>query len=186
MVERVSGARRRHARRRLPCLVRNEHDSDDALQEAFSSVMKSGLPDSIDNLQAYLCEVTRNKARDITRRNKRLVLTAEDERVLPPTPGPPIFIRALSISQLTGSTPIALLECRQYMNDKQRYALEQRLMLGRPATEVAAELGVEPQRVSQLVSEAVRIIRKKQSFVDDRYDDIPLQQLAASGTEGEQ
>lgn len=168
-------------------VLRSESDRDDAVQEAISSVMKSGLPEDISNLRAYLCQATRFKAYDIVRKQSRLVLLDEDDGS-----------QATAVAAATGSevdpADVALdrldvdraLACRTDMNDKQWTALEQRLMLDRPARDVAAELDVEPQRVSQLVKEAIAIIRKKQSFDVGGQADFPLRQSAASGPEGEQ
>jgi RNA polymerase sigma factor (sigma-70 family) len=166
-------------------VVRNKSDRDDAVQEAISSVMKSGLPHDVRDLRALLCQVSRNKAWDIIRRNRRLVLVGE---------GGDVAAEAAMTWSDQNPEGLALdridvdraLACRSSMNDKQWYALEQRLMLNRPAKDVAVELDVQPQRVSQLIIEAIAVIRQKQSFVVNGTDDLLSQQTAVSGTEGDQ
>jgi DNA-directed RNA polymerase specialized sigma subunit len=52
---------------------------------------------------------------------------------------------------------------------RERHALVERVMNGRPANEVAGELQVTPQRVSQLVNQAIRKLRAKCDPTEDHH-----------------
>jgi RNA polymerase sigma factor (sigma-70 family) len=66
------------------------------------------------------------------------------------------------------------LECAQRelsaLPPRERHALVERVMKGRPAKEVAGELQVSPQRVSQLVNQAIGRLRARCDPTEDDHD----------------
>lgn len=132
--------------------------ADDIVSEVLRGLMVKGAP-TMNNPRSYLCQAVRNRVNDAQRRHAHI---DKDPPNLDKTPGSDNVQHEVEINVLAGAATEALQE----IPERERYAIEQRIMLDRPANEVGAELGVAPQRVSQLCNAGIARIRKAPSFID--------------------
>lgn len=155
-------------------VVRNRDDANEAVQEAFSSVMTTNPATlgKIDDLGQYLVGIVHNKAVDIIRRNAPTKLIDPDDAVTArrrdrgPTDVDEAVIDRIALEDA--------FACFDHMPPKVRYAMEERWLRRRPAKDVAAELAVKPQYVSQLIAKGVAIIDERSAFIErDPTDSSP-------------
>ena len=159
-------------------VLRDQHDSLDAVQNAFSSVMTSA-PDklaTVDSLGPYLAGVARNKAIDLIRKNHRIQATDPDEMSDLTSGG--LDVEELAGDRLALETAADVLSV---MPEDARYAYKQRVLMGRKAKEVAAELGCTPQYIPQLIKKALTILDEHSPFIESATSD-PLSPTPSSAT----
>jgi DNA-directed RNA polymerase specialized sigma24 family protein len=143
--------------------TRNEHDAHDAVQQAFSEVMTSDPAKlaNVKSLGAYLARAASNRAVDIVRKNEQSDATDPDDLVHLADGDADVAEDVINETALEHG--LAILD---EMPEGVRYAYEQRVLLGRRATDVAADRGYKPQYVPQLVKKAVTIIDERSAFID--------------------
>lgn len=130
--------------------------ADDIVSEVLTELISKGEP-AMDNPRSYLCGAVRNRVNSAKRRHARVDRNEPDTDR---TPGQEDVEDDVELRVLAAAATEAL----QDVPERERYAIEQRIMLDRPAHEVGAELGVEGQRVSQLYNAGLRRICKSPSF----------------------
>jgi RNA polymerase sigma factor (sigma-70 family) len=130
--------------------------ASDVVQKVIMEVQRLGLPTDARDLEALLVRRTLQRAYDEIRRARRHpTIPLEDtlDRV-----DEQADVERIVLARLR-------LECAQRelpaLPPRERHALVERVMKGRPANEVAGELQVTPQRVSQLVNQAIGRLRGK-------------------------
>jgi RNA polymerase sigma-70 factor, ECF subfamily len=138
-------------------------DADDIVSIALREAIAKGLPAEMGQLHSYLARIARLRAVDALRRRKHQA----DEPPDPATESPARIIpdgpEELAVQSELASEMAAHLDG---LPERERIALESTVMRDRPRDEVAAVLGVTPQRVSQLVSAALRRLRQLPAFAD--------------------
>lgn len=130
--------------------------ADDIVGDVVRELMLKPLP-ATANLRGYLTTAVRNRARDLVRRSRHEApvdnefdeLVGDDDIE---APSDRAELAKQAVAGLGG------------LSERERYAVRERVMLCRPANEVAADLGVTPQRVSQLVNAAVGRLRRLPAF----------------------
>ena len=140
--------------------------ADDIVGDVLRELMLKPMP-VLTNLRGYLTTAVRNRARDVIRRS-RYEAPVDNE-----------FDEMIGIDDIEGPIDRAEL-ARQAVTaldqlpERERYAIRERVMLCRPAKDVGAELGVAPQRVSQLVNAGVARLRGLAAFIELFSTDRPL------------
>ncbi len=140
--------------------------ADDIVGDVIAELMVKDLG-HVTNLRGYLTTAVRNRVRDLHRRS-------EHER-----PDVIDFDTMVGVEDLEEQIDSAEL-ARQAVNsldelpERERYAIVERTMKCRPAKEVAAELEVAPQRVSQLVNVGLGRLRQLPAFTALLPIDRPL------------
>jgi RNA polymerase sigma factor (sigma-70 family) len=138
-------------------------DADDIVSIALGEAISKGLTPGVEQLHSYLARIARLRAIDALRRRKH---QAGD----PPDPGTESAARIAT----DGPEELAILselasEIAAHLDklpERERVALEGTILRDRPRAEVAAVLGVTPQRVSQLVGAALGRLRQLPPFAD--------------------
>lgn len=138
-------------------------DADDIVSIALNEAIRRGIPANIQQLHSYLARIARLRAIDALRRRKHQA----DE---PPDPTREALrrIEEDGPDELVVQSELAS-EITAHLNtlpERERFALESTVMRDRPRDEVAAALGVTPQRVSQLVNAALHRLRELPAFAD--------------------
>jgi RNA polymerase sigma factor (sigma-70 family) len=126
----------------------------DVVHKVVIELQRLGLPADTRDLRAVLVRRTLQRAYDEVRRARRHpTISLEDADV-----------ERIVLARLH-------LECAQRelpgLPPRERHAVVERVMKGRPANEVAGDLQVTPQRVSQLVNQAIRKLRAKCDPTED-------------------
>jgi len=149
----------------------------DAAQRAFQKVMRSGIPADVTNLRAYLARAAVNESHDIRRQTIRRHHDAIDEHeeprherlgsrheesIVAQEDVEAVIEQQILEEGIRANLPI--------LTDHQRAALIGRVFEQRPAKDVAAEIGVEPQRISQLVRSAARRLAHELGMLEDESD----------------
>jgi RNA polymerase sigma factor (sigma-70 family) len=137
--------------------------ADDVVHEVFATMMRRKLPSDLVSLRGYLIVAARNVVLDAARRPSatREVATDLDQEV-PPAP-------VADPEQLTIAAVLCgrVLEHLGALTENERYGFVQRVMMQRQRDEIARELGVTPQRVSQLVAGATAKLKRAISDVEE-------------------
>jgi RNA polymerase sigma factor (sigma-70 family) len=134
--------------------------ADDIVGDLIAEFMVNGTDLSQkSNLRGYLTAAVRNRVRDLHRRSKferPEALDADD------VVGHEDIEDAVDREELASQATAAL----DQLPERERYAIVERVMKCRPAQEVGPELGVTPQRVSQLVNAGLGRLRKLPAFTE--------------------
>ena len=132
--------------------------ADDIVGDLVAEFMVNGADLSQKrNLRGYLAAAVRNRVRDLHRRSRFERPEAHD---------PDDVVEyddiedAVDREELASQATAAL----DQLPERERYAIVERVMKCRPAQEVGPELGVMPQRVSQLVNAGLGRLRKLPAF----------------------
>ena len=142
--------------------------ADNVVGDLVAELMVKGQDlSTITNLRGYLTAAVRNRVRDLHRRSKfeRPEALEADDVV-----GDDDIEAAVDREELARQAMAALDE----LPERERYAIVERVMKCRPGQEVGPELGVEPQRVSQLVNAGLGRLRKLPAFTELLRFDPPL------------
>lgn len=130
----------------------------DAVQEAMASLVGAPPPEDVRDWEAFMVTVAKRKALDFVRsaavRHAGPELTDEHDRADDDDPYDTVE-DAIDRSRQAGHVwdSLAVLDSRHRMVIREYVAHE------RPRSEVAAELGVTPARVSQMTREALEKLR---------------------------
>jgi RNA polymerase sigma factor (sigma-70 family) len=152
----------------MRAVARNKTGNDDlaeeAVQDAFADVMTAGVDNLVNvrNLGSYLRGITANKAVDIIRSRVRNVSTDPDK-----------FTAAADIHQISPDDAVGdsndieiAVGLIDEMTPKVAYAIRERVMNGRPAAEVAAEIPCDPSHIAKLVKRGLDYIRQHPWFTN--------------------
>lgn len=124
--------------------------SDDVVHDVFTNMMRRALPEDLVSLRSYLVVAARHVVLDAVKsRSARLEMVEDVETNAPPALGEDPEELAIS-----SALYVRVLEHLTELTQNERYVFVQRVMKERRRDEVAQELGVTPQRVSQLVAVA--------------------------------
>ena len=135
----------------------------DVVQKVVIELQRLGLSADTRDLGALLVRRTIQRAYDELRRAQRhpTIPLEEDAHDLADEQAD---VERIVLARLR-------LECAQRelpgLPPRERHALVERVMKARPATEVAGELQVSPQRVAQLVNQAIGRLRAKCDPTED-------------------
>jgi RNA polymerase sigma factor (sigma-70 family) len=140
--------------------------ADDLVGDVLRELMLKPMP-PLTNLRGYLTTAVRNRGRDVIRRSRyeAPVDNEFDEMI-----GIDDIEAPIDGAELAREAVIVL----DQLPERERYAIRERVMLCRPAKDVGAELGVAPQRVSQLVNAGVARLRGLPAFIELFSTDRPL------------
>jgi RNA polymerase sigma factor (sigma-70 family) len=135
--------------------------ADDIVGDLIAEFMVNGTDLSQkSNLRGYLTAAVRNRVRDLHRRSKFERPEALD---LDDVGRHEDNIEdAVDREELARQATVAL----DQLPERERYAIVERVMKCRPAQEVAPDLDVTPQRVSQLVNAGLGRLRKLPAFTE--------------------
>lgn len=140
--------------------------ADDVVGDVIEELMTKGTDlGQIHNLHGYLNAAVRNRVRDLHRRSK---FESPDDLDPDIIVGDRDIEAEIDREELRQQAKAALSE----LPGRERYALVERIMKRRPAQDVAAELGVKPQQVSQLYNAALKRLRRLPEFADLLSDDV--------------
>jgi RNA polymerase sigma factor (sigma-70 family) len=134
--------------------------ADEVVGDVIEELMTKGTDLSqVGNVRGYLNAAVRNRVRDLHRRSKfeapvdldfDIIVGAEDIEA-------EVDREELRQQAMTGLDQLP---------ERERYALVERIMKCRPAQDVAAEIGVKPQQVSQLYNAALQKLRQLPAFTE--------------------
>jgi RNA polymerase sigma factor (sigma-70 family) len=130
---------------------------DDVVHEVFAKMMRRDLPEDLMNLGSYLAAAARNVVLDAAKRpSARREVVENLEAKEPPAAGGP------DPEELTINAALCVdvLQHLGELTEKERYGFVQRVMMERERDEIARELAVTPQRVSQLVVSATTKLKR--------------------------
>lgn len=134
--------------------------ADDVVGDVIEELMTKGTDlTQVGNIRGYLTASVRNRIRDLQRRSK---FEAPDDLDAETIVGYEDIEAAVDREELAGLAAAGL----DPLPERERYALEERIMKCRPANEVAADLNVAPQRVPQLCNAGLRKLRKLPAFTE--------------------
>jgi RNA polymerase sigma factor (sigma-70 family) len=138
-------------------------DADDVVSIALNEAIRRGIPADIEQLHSYLAGIARRRAIDALRRRKHQASDPPDPATeLAPRiarDGPDVLaVKAELASEVAGHLDV--------LPERERFALEQSVMRDRTRAEVAEELKVTPQRVSQLVNAGLGRLRLLPTFAE--------------------
>jgi RNA polymerase sigma factor (sigma-70 family) len=119
------------------------------------------------NLRGYLTTAVRNRARDVVRRSRH---EAPEDVDFEEFIGIDDIEAPIDRAELARQAVVSLAQ----LPERESHAIRERVMLCAPAQQVAAELGVKPQRVSQLVNAGVARFRDLPAFTELVSTDRPL------------
>ena len=150
--------------------------ADEVVGDVIEELMTKGTDfTQVSNVRGYLTSAVRNRIRDLHRRSKFEMPDELDAEVLI---GEDDIEDAVDREELAGQAVAGL----DQLPERERYALEERIMKCRPAQEVAAEIGVLPQQVSQLYNAALKKLRRLPAFTELlSFDRSPPSPSAATG-----
>lgn len=134
--------------------------ADEVVGDVIEELMTKGTDlTQVSNVRGYLTSAVRNRVRDLHRRSKFELPDELDPEVLI---GDDDIEDTVDREELAGQAVAAL----DRLPDRERYALEERIMKCRPTQEVAAELDVLPQQVSQLYNATLKKLRQLPAFTE--------------------
>lgn len=148
----------------------------DVVIGVMEEVITKGIPSDVKSVRAHLICVARRRALDAARRDRHEL--ADDHDFEAHHDADPSLDDQVQSNLLAA----AALEALEDLPENERYAMRERVMLERPAKEVGAELGVTPQRVSQLKNSALAKLRSLPAFVDLLPRDLPADAAPAAST----
>lgn len=120
------------------------------------------------NLRGYLTTAVRNRVRDLYRRAK----FEHPEDIAPDDVVSDEDIEDAVDREELAAQAVAVLHD---LPERERYAIVERVMKCRQAKDIGPEMGVEPQRVSQLVNAGLARLRQHPAFTELLSVDRPLQ-----------
>jgi RNA polymerase sigma factor (sigma-70 family) len=148
----------RAAQRVLQGQAFNGVSAEDIVMTVMTELAQKGVPDDEDgrpfNLRAYLRTCVVWRAIDALRRAERLQVLDPAKDLTDSTSTDPTHTAAESRSFLQKFD-----ELLRKLSSNERYVFQERVLNGRPAKDVARELGVSPPRVSQLVTAALKKLK---------------------------
>ncbi len=152
--------------------------ADEVVGDVIEELMTKGADlTQVGNVRGYLNAAVRNRVRDLHRRSK---FEAPDDLDPDVIVGDEDIEAAVDREELRQQAVAGL----DQLPERERYALEERIMKRRPAQDVAAELEVKPQQVSQLYNAALKKLRQLPAFTELlSFDRSPPSPSTATGPE---
>lgn len=136
---------------------------DDVVHTVFVELIADGKPLDAPNIGAFLYRRTRDRAKDCIKTGGHSWPIPGADEVLD---GEDRLQRPLEETVLDDLDAVIVAGALEQLPARERLALDQRIRRGRMASEVAADLGVTPQRVSQLINQGLRRLRADESFIE--------------------
>lgn len=134
--------------------------ADEVVGDVIEELMSKGTDlTQVGNVRGFLNTVVRRRIRDLYRRSK---FEAPDDVDPDHVVGDEDIEDEVDRAELASQAVAGLDE----LPERERYAIEERIMKRRPAQDVAAELGIQPQQVSQLYNAAIKKLRQLPAFED--------------------
>lgn len=139
--------------------TRVAHRYQDAVQDAVVSLMSRWPTGKVENWEAFLVSVARRKALDILKSAD--VRHPDFKPVEEHDPLDEDDVAETVTSVLDQDRVVkAAREKLSLLPDRDRFVLEQYKALGRSGSDVAAELGISPGRVSQIATLALKTMER--------------------------
>lgn len=140
--------------------VGRESEAGDVMHDAITSIMASP-PQNVRNWEAFLVKVVKRRALDRVRSAEVRHSGPElDESIHDRDDGTDIAKEvAEELNRKTRAE--AMVNHLTALDDRHRKVVWELVALKRPRSEIAAELGVTPARVSQLKTRALEILREE-------------------------
>ena len=132
--------------------------AEDVVGDVVAELMRTGALDGKKNVPGVLVTAVRWRCLDALRRGKKQ--GPVDEIELVQVSGSDT--EAQAFEQITNDT---LADIIHRLSRAQQQVIRERIMKARPAKDVAADMGITPQRVSQIVKEALAAIRADPAFI---------------------
>lgn len=135
-------------------------EAEDAVQDAIVSIMALP-PENVRNWKAFLVTAAKRKALDRIRSAEvrhagpefvEAIHDRADDSDLAED-----FAEAIDQQARAGNA----WDCRAILDERHRKAVWETAALGRPRSEVAAEMNVSPARVSQMVTRSLALLREE-------------------------
>jgi RNA polymerase sigma-70 factor (ECF subfamily) len=135
--------------------------AEDVVSAVVQELMRKGFPTNVDSLRAFLVDITKKRAIDEFRRSQHELHDTPDQPHEHPDEEEDVedFAVRLAMADLA----VAKLDT---LPPRERNVLRERVMRQREAQDVATDLNVTPQRVSQLVNAALARLRALPEFQD--------------------
>ncbi|WCO67956.1 sigma-70 family RNA polymerase sigma factor [Iamia majanohamensis] len=148
--------------------------SDDVVGDLVAELMvKKRDLSTKDNLRGYLTAAVRNRVRDLQRRS-------EFEHPEDFTPDDVVSDEDVEAAVDRAELAAQAVAVIDELPERERYAIVEKVMKCRQAKDVGPELGVKPQRVSQLVNAGVGRLRKHAAFTGLLSVDRSLRDLSTT------
>jgi len=156
--------------------------AQDVVSSVFHRLQEHGIPRDVANLRSYLLKAIANEARDALRRGRlrrrdQLGTYREDCEESLEGKGQGSLAESLvdgniSVESLVQNAMLleGVTANLHLLTDGERFVLVERVFKGRPAQDVALDLGVTPQRISQLARAAARRICLKLGMLEEGKD----------------
>lgn len=122
--------------------------------------------------RAYLVRAVKNRATSALKRGSRQPTVAPDDALFERSSrGDEVGDDVVDL-QMSANVAASL----DRLSPRQRYAIVQRVMMGRPSVEVAGEMDCAPQNISQLVNRGLATLRADPTFDRLVQDDQEMEQ----------
>lgn len=150
--------------------VGRSSEKEDVVSDAIMSIMASP-PQNVRNWEAFLITAVKRKALDrirsaeVRHSGSELADTAHDR-----ADGSDLeeeVVEAIDRRKRAG----AVWDCLSILDARHRKAVWETAALERPRSQVAAELGVSPARVSQMVTRALALLREEMQRREEENDE---------------
>jgi RNA polymerase sigma factor (sigma-70 family) len=151
-------------------------DADDALSEAIAEAMRPGKRLPTKSLCGWLATIAALRAIDIVRPSRREVPIDEED-----AQRDRVDFEGQAVDAVLVEQALDVLEGLPV----ERHVIEQRIMLERPAKDVAPEAGCSPQNLPNVIARALMAIRDDPAFIDDPPIDQDVDLKAPGRTSGE-
>ncbi len=133
--------------------------AEDIVSAVVQELMKKGFPPDVASLRAFLVDITKKRAIDEFRRSQHEVHDTPDEAHQHEDEHEDV--EGIATDLAMADLAVAKLDT---LPPRERDALRERVMRQREAQDVAKDLNVTPQRVSQLVNVALARLRSLPEF----------------------
>jgi RNA polymerase sigma factor (sigma-70 family) len=142
-------------------------DAETVVSQVFLEMMQKGPPPTDRPPGPHLIAAARNRATDAVRRHTRHhdAYAPDPDTV---SAGGGDQADRVAEADLAARAVVAV----GHLPPKQRHVMKERVMKQRPAKDVAAEINVTPQRIPQLITEAITALRRHPAFIDLLPDDL--------------
>lgn len=151
--------------------------AEDAVGTAIEEAMRPGTRLPTTSLCGWLATIAIRRARDILRASRLETPTDDDLE-------PEAEIANVEETAVAAVLVQRAKELLPSLPAPEQHAIRERLMAGRPAKDVADELGCTPQNVSNIVTRALTTLREDAAFTTTSSFDLQTE-ASAGGVSGE-